>query len=565
MSVRAAADNSYENLKKALAEGRLPVNVADTAVKLCERLHEPVRVSVMGLPGSGKSAVVNLLLNKIVVPEGVRLPTTQFVKGDTPRAVCTMADGSSRPVENTDSHEIAGLEPIFVEFQMPLPALGRISVLEVVAPDAPKDQQRAMHWAAKRTDIALWCTQGFTSIEQALWASLPEKVKDHAMMLVTRADLLEQQGTLDQTVEEIRFGSAHEFNKIMPIATTDAIAARRADGSTDKPLLQKSGGLTLISSILRQVDQGLQATVDQADLILHKFKDATPNPDAVRHVEKAKAPRPITKPVLNEEATQLIDDFANRPVVEVVSSQPVATGTSKPIEAVDTLADDAPADDARGEDAFVLRGKSAVYNPAPPESEMDTAPETGADTPEEADSSSVQPTRVKSKPITTARPKSEPLKIGRPVAPVSAADPDAPKKPRVGFMPKAKTTIIAPRAKPETCAAYNEAVIYLAEQGRALTKQMSEAEDLSSDDLVSASADNITWLTDYLDGVDVADDPVLEKSRTRALDATELVQLMQFEKNENAGIEALTLVVQLKRDLEAEIALSRSEASVKAA
>ena len=82
---------------------------------------------------------------------------------------------------------------------------------------------------------------------------------------------------------------------------------------------------------------------------------------------------------------------------------------------------------------------------------------------------------------------------------------------------------------------------------------------------MQASADNITWLSEYLDDVSVKDDPVLEKARTRALDATELVQLMQFESNDDAGIEALSLVIQLKRDLQADIAQADHARPVKAA
>jgi len=70
MSVKAAAERTHQDLKKALAIGKFPANVADTAVKLLERLKEPVRLSIMGLPGSGKTTVANLLLNKLVIPEG---------------------------------------------------------------------------------------------------------------------------------------------------------------------------------------------------------------------------------------------------------------------------------------------------------------------------------------------------------------------------------------------------------------------------------------------------------------------------------------------------------------
>ncbi len=540
MSVKAAADTSYDNLKSALAKGKFPANVADTAVKICHRLKEPVRVAVLGLPGSGKSTLVNLLLNQIVVPEGVKLPTAQFLKGETAQAICTLPDGTSRVVSGADAHEIASLEPMFVEMYLPLPALGRISVLEVVAPADAKDQQRAMHWAAKRSDMAILCTHEFTSIEQALWGSLPDQIKDHAFMLVTCADQLAQAGRLDQMLEELRFGSGHEFNKIMPIATTDAIAARRADGSVDKPLMQKSGGLTLISTILRHVDQGLRATVDQADLLLHKFRDAEPNADLARMIEMPASPRPISKPIPKTaeveaaEAQEALDAAAS-PVVEVVSSKPVVNEEdSRPA---------ASRSEILSADAFVLRGKSRLEAPAPaPEPEPAAAEVPANDAP---------------KAIEEA-----PQRVGRPVAPVAAPQPDAAKKPRTGFMPKAKTSKTILRAKPETCEAYEAAITYLTEQGRALTARM---EDLSSDDLVEASSDNIMWLSDHLEAVPVSDDPILEKGRTRALDASELVQLMQFENNEDAGLEALTLMVQLKRDMEAAVAFTKHHTHVKAA
>jgi len=116
-----------------------------------------------------------------------------------------------------------------------------------------------------------------------------------------------------------------------------------------------------------------------------------------------------------------------------------------------------------------------------------------------------------------------------------------------------------------TCAAYAEAISYLTQQGRELSHRIASGDDIESDDLMQASADNITWLSEYLDDVSVKDDPVLEKARTRALDATELVQLMQFESNDDAGIEALSLVIQLKRDLQADIAQADHARPVKAA
>ena len=82
---------------------------------------------------------------------------------------------------------------------------------------------------------------------------------------------------------------------------------------------------------------------------------------------------------------------------------------------------------------------------------------------------------------------------------------------------------------------------------------------------MKASADSIYWLSDFLEDLNIKNDPVLEKSRIRALDAAELVQLMHIEKNDNAALDALSLVIQLKRDLEAEISLSRHSSQNQAA
>ncbi len=495
MSVRAAADQVHLALNDALVSGKIPADAADAANALLKRLRQPVRVTLLGLPGAGKSTLVNLLLNDAVIPDGISLPTTQYVHGDTPSAVMTLSDGRRETLDKADPFQIAAAAPMFVEVALPLAALGRINVLEVVAPAVLQDQQRAMHWAAKRTDLALWCTDNFDRSEQALWDTMPDAIKDNAYLLLTHADQALARGELDHLLGSIRQNHAYQFNKIMPIATPSAIAARQPDGSVDKAMMQKSGALTLISSILKQVDARLQGAVDEAGAMVAQYKDA-----------------PVAK---------IAEPVAQTPVAQepvITPSKPVNVvemKTAKPVDMVEAAAKSAPRP----------RVKSKLV--------------------------AIEPSRPTQKPQAAPAPAPQ-----APVATAPAADP-APKKARPGFMPKARTTVIIPRATPETCAAYDEAIAYLTKQGRALTQDMAANDNLSSDHLMNASADNIMWLSDYLEDLSIADDPVLEKSRTRALDAAELVQLMQIEKNDSAALDALSLVIQLKRDLESEIALAR--------
>ena len=256
-----------EKLTQAVASGRLAADVVARAEQLLKRLQQPVRLAVLGRPKSGKSSVVNLLIGREVLPDDIRLPTIQIVYADKPSATCTLSDGSKQDLDTANAYDIADLKPVFVELRMPLPALKKISLLEVVTPNDPNAIHKASQWASKRCELAIWCTETFDTNEQAIWAQMPDVLKDHAFLMLTKSDVLTAKGTLAQIVEATRALVGHEFNDILPIATLDAIAARKLDGSIDKEQMRRSGGSALISAVLKQVELGRQSDVDMADAL----------------------------------------------------------------------------------------------------------------------------------------------------------------------------------------------------------------------------------------------------------------------------------------------------------
>ncbi len=63
-----------QRLGQLLDRGLLPAGgPAEAAERLIERLERPARIALLGLPGSGKSAILNLLTGAVVVPETLRL------------------------------------------------------------------------------------------------------------------------------------------------------------------------------------------------------------------------------------------------------------------------------------------------------------------------------------------------------------------------------------------------------------------------------------------------------------------------------------------------------------
>ncbi|MGC1488403.1 MAG: hypothetical protein WA784_11520 [Albidovulum sp.] len=418
-----AQDTTVQALDRAISSGAIPAKLQEQAKAVLAGMTKPVRLTVFGLPGSGKSSLMNLLLGKEVFAHGDRLPTTQITWGDVPKSSCTMADGSTQELDHFDTAKIASTAPIFVQTQMPLPALGKISLMEVVANGSPAELARALAWASNKTDVALWCSQSFGQTEQQLWDAAPDKMKDHAFLLLTKADVLSASGSLNNTLSDVRDQSADQFKEILAIATLDAIAARGADGRIDKEKMTASGGRALIAAILHEVELGRQAAKDQAELLLNRYPPA----------EAASAAAPAQQ-----------------------ADQPAQTDASP-------------------------------QDPVP----QDPVPQDSAE------------------PVTL---------------------------------------------HPATRAAYEDAVERLSQTGQRFAEDLANTGTVDATRLMDETVSSVQWLCDYLSENGEAGDPALIQMRNTAFDAADLMQLMQMENETTAVTESLSVVIQLKREMEAGLA-----------
>lgn len=422
MTAQGDVRDPHSEIKEAIASGALSEPLRIRAEDILARIERPVRLSALGLPGSGKSMLMNLLLGADILPEGVRLPTMRLSHGNEAEAVCTLADGSTKTIPGADMEAIASLGAVYVEVKLPLPALTKLSMLEVVAGAEPNEQKRALLWAAKRTDIALWCTKDiFGRQEQDLWGNMPEDIQDHAFLMLTRADALAARGELLNRLEEVKASGQDFFKQILPIGTKAAIAARRPDGTVDKEALRSSGGVALISGILRAVEAGRQAARDQADVFLRQI-DYTP-------------------------MSKLEDDGLHMPKKE--------------------------------------HEKTALFEELPSPEDLDAATATK-------------------------------LNVG-------------------------------------SREAVAQAVAQLTAEGTVMVEAMSTG-TLDDDTVLDTCVDTVAWLADYLAESGVKDDPVMQRNRDAAVDAADLVQLIQLETSDTTAADALSIMIQLKQEMQAALA-----------
>lgn len=359
-----------QRLGRALDRGLLPAGgPAEAAERLIERLERPARIALLGLPGSGKSSILNLLVGTVVVPETLRLPTIIVQHGQTARMICTLTDGSTKILPGSDLAEVLPLAPALVTLEMDLAALKVISLLEVSAGPMEAEQKRAATWASKRSDIVIWCTTSYLPKEQVVWESLPDTVKDNSFMFLTKVDLLGSRQQAAAMHDRVELRAGEEFRQILSISAKEARAAVPPGGPVNRDLFRDSGAAAVIAAIKTRVQSGRRADTDTAELLLARHVEASElvarrfdAPGEVTEVE-----RPWTPPPEPEDDDDVAEVEVEDEVVEDIEVEETAD------EEVDLAEEEAEADEA---DDDVVEAIEEEEEPEPePEPEVEPEPE----------------------------------------------------------------------------------------------------------------------------------------------------------------------------------------------
>lgn len=304
-----------QRLGRALDRGLLPAGgPAEAAERLIERLERPARIALLGLPGSGKSSILNLLVGTVVVPETLRLPTIIVQHGQTARMICTLTDGSTKILPGSDLAEVLPLAPALVTLEMDLAALKVISLLEVSAGPMEAEQKRAATWASKRSDIVIWCTTSYLPKEQVVWESLPDAVKDNSFMFLTKVDLLGSRQQASAMHDRVELRAGEEFRQILSISAKEARAAVPPGGPVNRELFRDSGAAAVIAAIKTRVQSGRRADTDTAELLLARHVEASElvarrfdAPGEVTEVERPWTPPPEPEELEDEVEAEAVD------------------------------------------------------------------------------------------------------------------------------------------------------------------------------------------------------------------------------------------------------------------
>ena len=301
-----------DRLQGALDGDTMPKAARDYAQHLLNRLSQPVRVSILGTPHSGKSELVNMFVGRRLIPKDAALPTTEFVWAENEAMTVTGADGTVNRFDTIDLEALSDGSAAFLKLELPTDILKRINLLEVVTNGAHEEIESAIDWAVRRTDIALWCSQAFDEAEQSVWSRVPDSLKDHAFLVLTKADVLSAEKVLSSRVAELESIVAEEFHSMFAVATLQALRAKEG-AAVDEAMFHASGGGALTSEILRHAERGRRADFDSAHMFLARYQ--------VKNAPLAKAAATVPAPAQVQEAVADPEPVAADAPVEALEAK----------------------------------------------------------------------------------------------------------------------------------------------------------------------------------------------------------------------------------------------------
>jgi predicted GTPase len=194
----------------------------------------PVRVVIIGECNSGKTWLANSLLGAQVLPTSfvtrTELPTVvEF--GPRSRLAIEHSDRSRRATtwEELDSGVCDGRR---LHVRLPSPRLQDMRLIDTPGlGDGDEGISHRIRSLCRNANLILWCTsalQAWKASERDFWLSLPERVRDNGVLVLTFGDMLRADQDSARVLARLQAEAGRHFRRIvMPPQLLDLLAHAR--------------------------------------------------------------------------------------------------------------------------------------------------------------------------------------------------------------------------------------------------------------------------------------------------------------------------------------------------
>ncbi|MFK7879580.1 GTPase domain-containing protein [Roseobacter sp.] len=266
------------DLQQVIATCSLTAAAKQQANRLLKRLQTGVRVIVLGPRGVGKSQLCSVLLNQFLPNEG-----NELHRSYKHAAACAETD--------TCRHTAIAH-----------PLLETITLTDVNGGNSA-DWEANLREAMDQADVVVWCTQEFSAVELAIWQEASEHLKDHSLLVLTKADQHGETGDLSLHINALQAIAAEEFHSFFPTSTFQTCEVLKTKGVIHETELAKSGVKALAQALSNIAASGQRADLDSTLLFLERHRA---QPSSSNDGSKAQNPKQSASAPAYEQALELL-------------------------------------------------------------------------------------------------------------------------------------------------------------------------------------------------------------------------------------------------------------------
>lgn len=239
------------------------------------------RIALMGEFSAGKSTLSNLLLGARPLPEKVtatRLAPVWMSYGDTP-AYRVLVDGSTEPVSLDRLESIPVAQTHVIRLFMECDILDLCDLIDFPGISDPNMSSEVWERMLPEVDAVIWCThatQAWRQSEAAVWAMMPDALRDFSILLITRYDKLISDSDRRRVLQRVRLETDGQFAASFPISLVQALQA-----GDDYDKWDASGAGPFVTHLVDMIDN-LTKVAARTDQPLYNIANGTAIPDPVR-------------------------------------------------------------------------------------------------------------------------------------------------------------------------------------------------------------------------------------------------------------------------------------------
>lgn len=249
------------------------------------------RIALMGEFSAGKSTLSNLLMGSRPLPEKVtatRLsPVWMSYGADMPYRIDV--DGSTDPVSIDQLESIPVEETFAIRLFLEADILSVCDLIDFPGISDPNMSSDVWERVLPEVDAVIWCThatQAWRQSEAAVWETMPNAVRDHSILLVTRFDKLTTDRDRNRVIKRITRETEGQFSGIYPVSLLQALAA-----GEDQERWDASGAGPFVHRLIETIEK-LTKIAERTERPLYNIPNGEPIPDRIL---RSVAPRRVVR------------------------------------------------------------------------------------------------------------------------------------------------------------------------------------------------------------------------------------------------------------------------------